>query len=92
MASPDSHTCTHPKFTLEQPSPTRHPPPKKKHHSPEEKIEEWKSEVPMDRPGQPAEVAPSYVFLASEVGHGVWMSHGGDIGGQVSQGELPRGG
>ncbi|KIZ04411.1 short-chain dehydrogenase/reductase SDR [Monoraphidium neglectum] len=33
---------------------------------PKEKIEEWKDEAPMKRPGQPAEVGPSYVFLASE--------------------------
>ncbi|KAI8476899.1 MAG: hypothetical protein J3K34DRAFT_453110 [Monoraphidium minutum] len=33
---------------------------------PKEKIDEWKSEAPMGRPGQPAEVGPSYVFLASE--------------------------
>ncbi len=29
-------------------------------------IEGFKSESGMQRPGQPAEVAPSYVFLASE--------------------------
>jgi NAD(P)-dependent dehydrogenase (short-subunit alcohol dehydrogenase family) len=32
----------------------------------EEKVEQFGSEVPMKRAGQPAEVAPSYVFLASE--------------------------
>lgn len=31
-----------------------------------EKVEQFGSEVPMKRAGQPAEVAPSYVFLASE--------------------------
>ncbi|OEL13166.1 Glucose and ribitol dehydrogenase-like protein [Dichanthelium oligosanthes] len=32
----------------------------------EEKVVQFGSEVPMKRAGQPAEVAPSYVFLASE--------------------------
>lgn len=32
---------------------------------PQDKIEEFGSEVPMKRPGQPAEIAPLYVFLAS---------------------------
>ncbi|TVU17910.1 hypothetical protein EJB05_33972, partial [Eragrostis curvula] len=31
-----------------------------------EKVEQFGSEVPMKRAGQPSEVAPSYVFLASE--------------------------
>lgn len=30
-----------------------------------EAIEEFGSQVPMQRPGQPSEIAPSYVFLAS---------------------------
>jgi NAD(P)-dependent dehydrogenase (short-subunit alcohol dehydrogenase family) len=33
---------------------------------PKEVIEGWKSEAQMQRPGQPCEVAPAYVFLASE--------------------------
>lgn len=33
---------------------------------PEEKVKQFGSEVPMKRAGQPGEVAPSYVFLASE--------------------------
>lgn len=33
---------------------------------PEEKVEKFGGDVPMQRPGEPAEVAPSYVFLASE--------------------------
>ncbi|WP_027483389.1 SDR family oxidoreductase [Deinococcus pimensis] len=33
---------------------------------PQEKIEQFGSETPMKRPGQPAEIAPLYVFLASE--------------------------
>ncbi|WP_407571794.1 SDR family oxidoreductase [Deinococcus altitudinis] len=33
---------------------------------PQDKIEEFGSEVPMKRPGQPAEIAPLYVFLASK--------------------------
>jgi NAD(P)-dependent dehydrogenase (short-subunit alcohol dehydrogenase family) len=33
---------------------------------PEEKVATFGSEVPLKRPGQPEEVAPSYVFLASE--------------------------
>ncbi len=32
----------------------------------EEKVETFGSDVPMKRPGQPEEVAPSYVFLASD--------------------------
>ena len=31
----------------------------------EEKVEKFGADVPMRRPGQPDEVAPSYVFLAS---------------------------
>jgi NAD(P)-dependent dehydrogenase (short-subunit alcohol dehydrogenase family) len=31
-------------------------------------IDEWKSEAAMKRPGQPCEVAPCYVLLASEDG------------------------
>jgi NAD(P)-dependent dehydrogenase (short-subunit alcohol dehydrogenase family) len=33
---------------------------------PKEKFESWREQSPMKRPGQPAEVATSYVFLASE--------------------------
>ena len=33
---------------------------------PEEKVESFGAQVPMKRAGQPSEVAPSYVFLASE--------------------------
>ncbi|MFM0642832.1 SDR family oxidoreductase [Paraburkholderia bryophila] len=33
---------------------------------PEEKVEKFGSEVPMKRPGQPAELAPVYVLLASQ--------------------------
>lgn len=33
---------------------------------PEEKVEKFGEDVPMGRPGQPEEVAPSYVFLASD--------------------------
>ena len=33
---------------------------------PEEKVEQFGADVPMQRPGQPEEVAPSYVFLASD--------------------------
>ena len=33
---------------------------------PEETLEGWQKSVPMGRAGQPSEVAPSYVFLASE--------------------------
>lgn len=32
----------------------------------EEEVEEFGTQVPMERPGQPCEVAPAYVFLASE--------------------------
>ena len=31
-----------------------------------EKVERFGADVPMKRPGQPEEVAPSYVFLASD--------------------------
>jgi NAD(P)-dependent dehydrogenase (short-subunit alcohol dehydrogenase family) len=33
---------------------------------PEEKVESFGSNVPLKRAGQPEEVAPSYVFLASD--------------------------
>lgn len=33
---------------------------------PEEKVESFGAQVPMHRPGQPEEIAPSYVFLASD--------------------------
>jgi NAD(P)-dependent dehydrogenase (short-subunit alcohol dehydrogenase family) len=33
---------------------------------PEEQVEGFGAEVPLERPGQPAEVAPVYVMLASE--------------------------
>ncbi|HWE08111.1 MAG TPA: SDR family oxidoreductase [Solirubrobacteraceae bacterium] len=33
---------------------------------PEEKVENFGKQVPMERPGQPAEVAPAYVLLASD--------------------------
>ncbi|MGI2908588.1 SDR family oxidoreductase [Tolypothrix sp. VBCCA 56010] len=35
---------------------------------PDEKVETFGKQVPMERPGQPEEVAPSYVFLASDDG------------------------
>lgn len=35
---------------------------------PKEKFEQWREQAPMGRPGQPAEVAPAYVFLAGEDG------------------------
>ena len=33
---------------------------------PEEKVKEFGKQVPLKRPGQPSEIAPSFVFLASE--------------------------
>jgi NAD(P)-dependent dehydrogenase (short-subunit alcohol dehydrogenase family) len=33
---------------------------------PDEKVETFGTDTPMGRPGQPEEVAPSYVFLASD--------------------------
>ncbi|GAA4265850.1 hypothetical protein GCM10022256_14620 [Frondihabitans peucedani] len=33
---------------------------------PEEQVESFGSDVPLARPGQPAEVAPAYVMLASD--------------------------
>ena len=48
---------------------------------PQDKIEKFGSEVPMKRPGQPAEIAPLYVFLASSESSyssgGVFGSTGG---------------
>ncbi|WP_019587992.1 SDR family oxidoreductase [Deinococcus apachensis] len=35
---------------------------------PQDKVESFGQDVPLKRPGQPAEVAPAYVFLASEDG------------------------
>jgi NAD(P)-dependent dehydrogenase (short-subunit alcohol dehydrogenase family) len=35
---------------------------------PEEKVEQFGSDVPLGRPGQPAELAPAYVLLASNDG------------------------
>jgi NAD(P)-dependent dehydrogenase (short-subunit alcohol dehydrogenase family) len=35
---------------------------------PEEKVEQFGSDVPLGRAGQPAELAPAYVLLASEDG------------------------
>jgi len=36
------------------------------HGQPQEKLVEFGSDTPLGRPGQPAELAPSYVFLASQ--------------------------
>ena len=36
------------------------------HGQPQEKLVEFGSDVPLERPGQPAELAPAYVFLASQ--------------------------
>ena len=36
------------------------------HGQPPEKLKEFGSQVPLGRPGQPAELAPAYVFLASQ--------------------------
>ena len=33
---------------------------------PSEQVESFGQQVPLSRPGQPAEVAPAYVFLASD--------------------------
>jgi NAD(P)-dependent dehydrogenase (short-subunit alcohol dehydrogenase family) len=33
---------------------------------PAEQVESFGQQVPLGRPGQPAEVAPAYVFLASD--------------------------
>jgi hypothetical protein len=35
---------------------------------PEEKVEQFGADVPLGRPGQPAELAPVYVLLASDDG------------------------
>ncbi|MDB5181040.1 MAG: short-chain dehydrogenase/reductase [Candidatus Saccharibacteria bacterium] len=36
------------------------------HGQPQEKLEQFGSDVPLGRPGQPAEIAQAYVFLASQ--------------------------
>mgnify|MGYP001298713396 FL=1 len=36
------------------------------HGQPPEKLQDFGSQVPLGRPGQPAELAPAYVFLASQ--------------------------
>ena len=36
------------------------------HGQPQEKLEKFGDDVPLGRPGQPAELAPAYVFLASQ--------------------------
>lgn len=36
------------------------------HGQPQEKLEQFGSDTPLGRPGQPAELAPAYVFLASQ--------------------------
>ena len=50
---------------------------------PADKVDDFGKKVPMGRPGQPAEVAPAYVFLASEDGSYVTGQtihvNGGDI-------------
>ncbi|BAY31748.1 short-chain dehydrogenase/reductase SDR [Nostoc carneum NIES-2107] len=50
---------------------------------PEEKVESFGKQVPMKRPGQPEEVAPSYVFLASYdssyISGQVLHPNGGDV-------------
>ncbi len=50
---------------------------------PAEKVDDFGKKVPMGRPGQPAEVAPAYVFLASEDGSYVTGQtihvNGGDV-------------
>ena len=39
---------------------------RKRHESKAQKVEQFGSDVPMKRPGEPAEVAPCYLFLASD--------------------------
>ena len=50
---------------------------------PAEKVDDFGKKVPMGRPGQPAEVAPAYVFLASQDGSYVTGQtihvNGGDV-------------
>jgi len=50
---------------------------------PEEKVASFGKQVPMGRPGQPEEVAPSYVFLASDdasyISGQVLHPNGGDV-------------
>lgn len=57
MASPESATI----------SPAKHPKPVPQQQKPPEALEEFGKDTPLGRPGQPCEVAPSYVFPASEL-------------------------
>jgi NAD(P)-dependent dehydrogenase (short-subunit alcohol dehydrogenase family) len=52
------------------------------HGQPEEKIPEFGTQAPMGRAGQPAEVAPAYVFLASQESSFVTAETIGVTGGQ----------
>lgn len=52
------------------------------HGQPEEKIPEFGNSTPLGRPGQPAEVAPLYVFLASQESSYVTAEVYGVTGGQ----------
>lgn len=52
------------------------------HGQPEDKIPEFGNQTPLGRPGQPAEVAPLYVFLASQESSFVTAETYGVTGGQ----------
>lgn len=52
------------------------------HGQPVEAIPEFGEQVPMNRPGQPAEVAPAYVFLASQESSFITAEIIGVTGGQ----------
>jgi NAD(P)-dependent dehydrogenase (short-subunit alcohol dehydrogenase family) len=52
------------------------------HGQPEDKIPEFGNQTPLGRPGQPAEVAPLYVFLASQESSYVTAETYGVTGGQ----------
>ncbi|HBU3634446.1 TPA: SDR family oxidoreductase, partial [Klebsiella pneumoniae] len=49
---------------------------------PDEKVKQFGKDTPMGRPGQPVEIAPLYVTLASDAcsytSGQVWCSDGGD--------------
>ncbi|HYH36512.1 MAG TPA: SDR family oxidoreductase, partial [Candidatus Saccharimonadales bacterium] len=49
---------------------------------PPEKLKEFGNKTPLGRPGQPAEVAPLYVFLASQESSYVTAETYGITGGQ----------
>ena len=50
---------------------------------PQEQVEKFGSDVPLKRPGQPAELAPTYVLLASAAASYVTGEVFGNVGGDA---------